>query len=33
MKNDVDDIPTVYLLYVLIAIAVMLGMAAWVSQL
>jgi len=27
MKNDVDDIPMVYLLYVLIAIAVMVGIA------
>jgi hypothetical protein len=31
MKNDVDDIPTVYLLYVLIAIAVMVGIASVVT--
>jgi hypothetical protein len=29
MKNDVDDIPMVYVLYVLIAIAVMVGIAAF----
>jgi hypothetical protein len=28
MKNDVEDIPMVYLLYVLLAIAVMVGIAA-----
>ena len=28
MKQDVDDIPMVYLLYVLLAIAVMVGIAA-----
>ena len=28
MKNDVEDIPMVYLLYVLLAIAVIVGIAA-----
>ena len=28
MKNDIEDIPMVYLLYVLLAIAVMVGSAA-----
>jgi hypothetical protein len=28
MKQDVDDIPMVYMLYVLLAIAVMVGIAA-----
>jgi hypothetical protein len=28
MKNDVEDIPMVYLFYVLLAIAVMVGIAA-----
>jgi hypothetical protein len=28
MKQDVDDIPMIYLLYVLLAIAVMVGIAA-----
>jgi hypothetical protein len=28
MKNDIEDIPMVYLLYVLLAIAVMVGIAA-----
>ena len=28
MKQDVDDIPIIYLLYVLLAIAVMVGIAA-----
>jgi hypothetical protein len=28
MKNDVDDIPMVYLLYMLIAIALMVGILA-----
>jgi hypothetical protein len=28
MKNDVEDIPMVYLLYVLLAIAVLVGIAA-----
>jgi hypothetical protein len=28
MKNDVEDVPMVYLLYVLLAIAVMVGIAA-----
>jgi hypothetical protein len=28
MKNDVEDIPVIYLLYVLLAIAVIVGIAA-----
>jgi hypothetical protein len=28
MKNDVEDIPMIYLFYVLLAIAVMVGIAA-----
>jgi hypothetical protein len=28
MKQDVDDIPMIYLLYVLLAISVMVGIAA-----
>jgi hypothetical protein len=28
MKNEVEDIPVAYLLYVLLAIAVMVGIAA-----
>jgi len=28
MKNDVEDIPMVYLLYVLLALAVFVGIAA-----
>jgi hypothetical protein len=28
MKNDVEDIPMAYLLYVLLAIAVLVGIAA-----
>jgi hypothetical protein len=28
MKQDIDDIPMIYLVYVLIAIAVMVGIAA-----
>jgi hypothetical protein len=28
MKNDVEDIPVIYLLYVLLAIGVIMGIAA-----